>query len=281
MGTLWTRPTCKAGVLVTNGANDQRIGTLKQSGASAFSIIELAIVLLIIGLIIGAILAGQALIRAAQLRSEINQLTSFRAGISTFQLKYRSLPGDMPDATAKIGGVTRNGNGDGALMWPVGAVPPTWIDGEQEYYTIWEHLSKSGLITGDYTGNYTTSSAFGGFGCTPKIDCPVSKIRSDGIIVAGDPCNWNGSATYRTCSQTNWFMIFNTAGYLKGAYNVDMAQDLDTKMDDGKPDTGSVLTINGDYTATGCVTGGWHTTDGSVTYDLAGSSSNCSLYISF
>ena len=66
----------------------------------AFSLVELSIVLVILGLLVGGVLSGQSLIRAAQLRSVTTQFANYRAAVFTFRDKYFALPGDMANASA-------------------------------------------------------------------------------------------------------------------------------------------------------------------------------------
>ena len=63
-----------------------------------FSLVELSIVLVILGLLIGGILTGQSLIRAAELRSVTTQYQGYVTAVNTFRDKYFALPGDMPNA---------------------------------------------------------------------------------------------------------------------------------------------------------------------------------------
>lgn len=71
------------------------------SHRSAFTLIELSIVLVIIGLIVGGVPVGQDLIRAAAVRAQISQIEKYNRTVNTFLGKYGALPGDMsdPDAT--------------------------------------------------------------------------------------------------------------------------------------------------------------------------------------
>ena len=70
---------------------------------AGFTLIELSIVLVIVGLIIGGILVGQQLIHAAQIRQQAKQFELINAGVNTFRTKYNCLPGDCPDATQFFG----------------------------------------------------------------------------------------------------------------------------------------------------------------------------------
>jgi prepilin-type N-terminal cleavage/methylation domain-containing protein len=127
---------------------------------NGFSLIELSIVLVILGLLTGGVLTGQNLIRAAELRSITTEFQNYQASVMTFRNKYMALPGDMVNATsfwASAGGTgadaicfavestgaeTCNGNGDGSIG-ELGA--------PSERYRFWQHLANAGLVQGSYT----------------------------------------------------------------------------------------------------------------------------------
>jgi prepilin-type N-terminal cleavage/methylation domain-containing protein len=94
----------------------------QKTSQSGFTLVELSIVLVIIGLLVGGVLVGSDLINAAQIRSQIRQFDELNAGVATFQLKYGSLPGDLtPGPAAAAGfeprtGNNGRGNGDGVIM---------------------------------------------------------------------------------------------------------------------------------------------------------------------
>ena len=75
-----------------------------------FTLIELAIVLVVIGLLLGGILKGQELIESARARNLISQMDSIKAAFFTFQDKYRALPGDYPGdlARANLSGIVND-----------------------------------------------------------------------------------------------------------------------------------------------------------------------------
>ena len=109
--------------------------------------------LVIIGLLLGAILKGQELLTGARVRSIIQAHDGIKAAYFGFLDRYRSPPGDYANATANISGIGAacgvagspgNGDGDGMIRAPNG-----------EHILAWEHLSKSGFLNGLYvcTGN--------------------------------------------------------------------------------------------------------------------------------
>jgi prepilin-type N-terminal cleavage/methylation domain-containing protein len=91
--------------------------SIKPALSAGFTLIEMAIVLVIIGLIVGGVLVGQDLIEAANQRAQITQIEKYRTAANTFYGKYGYLPGDLPSTqAAQFGFVTRAGtqyNGDG------------------------------------------------------------------------------------------------------------------------------------------------------------------------
>jgi prepilin-type N-terminal cleavage/methylation domain-containing protein len=124
----------------------------KQRG---FTLIEIAIVLVIIGLLLGGVLKGQELITSARVRNLITQQDGIKAAYFGFQDRYRALPGDYAQATNNINLATVNGNGNGRIeVAAVGGVAT-------EDIAVWEHLSRSGFITGTYAhnANYVAASA--------------------------------------------------------------------------------------------------------------------------
>jgi len=128
-----------------------------------FTLIELSIVLVIIGLIVGGVLVGRDLIQAAELRSTISQIEKYDSAVHTFQLKYQDdLPGDMPsrDAAqfgfaARQGGVG-HGDGDGILTGGNGnntSLNSSATCGEDSLF--WNDLSTANLIEGSFSGTDT------------------------------------------------------------------------------------------------------------------------------
>jgi len=115
----------------------------KQQG---FTLIEIAIVLVIIGLLMGGVLKGQELITGARVRNLIQQQDGVKAAFFGFQDRYRALPGDYASADTNINcGATpcQKGNGNGRIESSGAAL--------HEETLVWNHLTAAGFMNGSYT----------------------------------------------------------------------------------------------------------------------------------
>src|ERR1700712_2229391 len=88
------------------------VPTARQRG---FTLVEIAIVLVIIGLLLGGVLKGQSLIDSAKVKNIIQQSNSLSAAVNAYQDKFHALPGDDAQGTLHAPGATGNGNGDGQI----------------------------------------------------------------------------------------------------------------------------------------------------------------------
>jgi prepilin-type N-terminal cleavage/methylation domain-containing protein len=135
------------------------LGGDKTKPNAGFSLVELSIVLVILGLLVGGVLTGKSLIRAAELRSVTTDQQRFVAAAQIFREKYQAFPGDMTNATAFWGtaaacpgtylqpstdATTCNGNGDGGVRGDT--------TGSNESFRFWQQLANAGLIEGQYSG---------------------------------------------------------------------------------------------------------------------------------
>lgn len=128
-------------------------------GQSGFTLVEVAIVIVISGLLMGWVLKGQELITSARVRNLISQQDNIKAAYFGFYDRYRALPGDYREASGNIAGIGtacgNNGNGDGdGRIEGASASPPG-----DEYILAWEHLTKSGFMQGSYTCSSPESPA--------------------------------------------------------------------------------------------------------------------------
>lgn len=247
-----------------------------------FTLVELSIVLVILGLLVGGVLTGQSLIRASELRAITTEATGFTTAMSAFRDKYFALPGDMTNASSFWSGVG-NGNGDGNITNHGTAA-------NNEISLFWIHLTQAGLVQGNFTN-------IGGTTMTVITNAPRSKIGAmwnviglGSVTPAGAASTTNVTApaasTFYDGTYGNAFVIGNgTSAILPtGFIKSEEAWNIDTKMDDGKPSTGTVKTLESQGSATagaGCGNlASANTTLVAAIYDLANTSgSACSLVI--
>lgn len=106
---------------------------------AGFSLIEMAMVLIVIGLIIGGILKGQELIEAAKLKAVLTQLNEYRLATATFIDRYDGLPGDFDKADICLLPALKNGNRNGFIEG-------NGLSSESEAGQFWQHLAAAGLL---------------------------------------------------------------------------------------------------------------------------------------
>jgi type II secretory pathway pseudopilin PulG len=145
-----------------HGAEGSRTQTLWKITAMGnphgFTLIEITIMLVIIGLLVGSVIKGQELIASARVRHLISQQDSVKAAYFGFIDRYRALPGDYSQPQANIPGCAAcaQGNNNGQIRSIAGG------DAIDEHIAAWEHLSRTGYIDASYTyaaGAETTASA--------------------------------------------------------------------------------------------------------------------------
>ena len=129
---------------------------------SGFTLVEIAIVLVIIGLLLGGILKGQEMITQAKIKNIVNDLNGMSAAIYSYHDRYRALPGDELDAStlARWGAAAFGGDGNGALCTGACANPttqkynatPVAPAANLETQLFWLHLRLAGFVPGPTTG---------------------------------------------------------------------------------------------------------------------------------
>ncbi len=241
----------------------------------AFSLIELSIVLVILGLLTGGILGGKSLIRAAELRSITTDVTKYQTATIAFEGKYFALPGDLPNASSFWSTVTFNGDGDGEIEKVETAST------EMETFHYWNHLAHAGMISGEYDG--TSNSLNGhGTGATLGVNAPAGSIANTGFQIY----TWD----YITLSSTSRFSYYYKNNILFGAPKAsngrltgaallpEEAWSIDTKFDDGHPAYGSILGVNWDDECSTVNSGALNYTNYDARYRVEDDTLQCALH---
>ena len=224
-----------------------KIETVKQNKQSGFTLVELAIVMIIIGLLIGGILKGQELIANSQVTATIAQVKGYDAAFTTFRDKYGATPGDMGNAQTRLpncsGDATTNCftptaggaivNDNGTIDRQPGARALATITREENQ--AWVHLLKANLISGVepvdgvIVGGVLPEAKVGGAykvgftanGALTGIARAGALTPGHYLVITGDPALHSNNAASH-------------------ALTASQAAQIDRKLDDGRPATGTV-----------------------------------------
>jgi prepilin-type N-terminal cleavage/methylation domain-containing protein len=129
----------------------------RKSSELGFTLVEIAIVLVIIGLLLGGILKGQEMIAQARIKNAINDFNGVSVAVTSYQDRYRALPGDDKGATARwTVQAPASGDGDGIIAGKYNANNTAGTGGAPastaESNLFWQHLRIAGFVPGLTTG---------------------------------------------------------------------------------------------------------------------------------
>jgi prepilin-type N-terminal cleavage/methylation domain-containing protein len=189
-----------------------KVGTYGMNHQRGFTLVEIAIVLVIIGLLLGGILKGQEMITQAKIKNVINDFNGITAAVNSYRDRYRTLPGDDKGATARWGaGNTTDGDGDGIIegSYSANGAPPL------ESQLFWQHLRLAGFVPG------------GG------VEQPRNSTSGIVGIQTGDAANGKALGTFSSLIVCSTSIPDKVAGA------------VDTQMDDGLPNGGQMRAFQG------------------------------------
>lgn len=207
--------TVEQNLLVTVG---HAYGDFLMKRQAGFTLVEIAIVLVVIGLLLGGVLKGQELILNSQIRNAISEFNNVASARFAYQDRYRQIPGDDPTADDRWSGASE---GDGNRL-----IDGDWTDTADgdEPGIFWEHLRNDSLVSGPRTGTESRAlprnafdgdigvqeGAFGGSATTPAVPGSVicqSRVPGKAAMIIDtriddDPGDGSGGATGSLQGQT-------------------------------------------------------------------------------
>ena len=220
------------------------------SKKSAFSLIELSIVLIIIGLLIAGITGGASLIKSSEMRSVMGEARGYSVAVNAFFTQFDALPGDISIATGSVNNIT--GNANGQIQYGTGEGVDAWFD-----------LRNTGAI--DNTLTYLAISG----AQAPGTNIPGSKVKS-----AGWAFDYNSTTTFNVVVLTGTTVAADATntlvnGTIKSSVAITTADaaSIDSKADNGIANSGNIQGIN--VTGTDCFNG--------AVYSVANSGKRCPL----
>ena len=251
-----------------------------------FTLVEMPIVLVVIGLVAGGVLIGREMIHNAELVRTQRQYTEILSAIHTFQNKYNCLPGDCANATTFFGNFAScppslsayPHSSSGAALYNKGTTEPLTCNGDGdgkidakntlfEMLTIWQQLGAAGLISGAYTGGVPPAGAL----ISPGINCPPTSVPSrcwvifdgDNSVLFSSPSGQTPVVIVPTSLGTVMALAQSLGGALGAVFTPTEAASYDGKYDDGSPVSGNILIANGSH----------HCTDGNESASIAANAS--------
>lgn len=177
-----------------------------KNAKKGFSLIEVAIAIVVIGLVVGLSLKGKELIHTAKLNSIVDQVNAFRMAAQMFTDKYSAIPGDFNNAKEMIDSSLENGAGISSI---------TSVSDAKRF---WKHLVASGLLSVELINGFPVSKIGGYF----SVSTNVGGYEGTWVILSKGTSN-------------------NTS--FSGIISQEDAYIIDKKYDNGVPSSGEIRTL--------------------------------------
>ncbi len=215
------------------------------SNKQAFTLVELAIVLVIVGLIIGGIMVGLDMVKSAETRAQVRQIEGYVAAAQTFREKYNCIPGDCVKATQF--GLGNNGDGNGQLLPGNFNFATQWAGWTSESVSFWYHLAQAGLT--DFPGLISIPPSAPYTQAQIVQTQPAAKVGNNVYILATQFTDFNmgsGVLDSRYVRGGNGFFLtglgtIGSQATFPPGLTPFQAYALDTKVDDGQPFGGKIV----------------------------------------
>lgn len=240
------------------------------SDEKGFSLVELSVVLIILGLLAAGITAGNSLVKGSKLRAVVAEVESFKAAVNAFKIQYDDLPGDITnahdywdDGADGVCGTAAQCNGNGDTK-----INSTGGGNARETWRAWQHLTLAALVPGNYTG---VAGSGGNAHAVIGQNVPASKIIGGGYTLL----NIN---SYYGINKGNLVELgaesTNNRTY-ESLLSPRDASSIDKKVDDGLPEYGNVGGVKGNSdSGDNCIMG----TSGDLKYELTFESKGCRMF---
>jgi prepilin-type N-terminal cleavage/methylation domain-containing protein len=238
---------------------------------SAFTLVELAIVIVIIGILVGGALTGQSIIESAKRSKVVSDYEMYNKALMAFHLEYDALPGDFDEATQYWGEVSGNcytsgsydktcdGGGDGRIDYDCGN------GNRYEAVTAWQHLSLAEILNEKFIGRSLYGSCIRYSTEGDNKNVPAGPYDDSMWAIFNTPANYGftsnspvlkqkyGNATYLVFGYKNGPSSWNNRWH-NPPLTTEQARAIDKKFDDGNPYKGLITDLGANSYSPDCTT---------------------------